>query len=194
MKTAIALSLAAALSLAGTAYAQTSAQGQSSGSQAGTQAGKVDRDTQKFFEQAAVGGMAEVQTGKLAAEKATNPEVKKFGEMMVQDHTKSNEEMMQLATKLGVTPPAELDREHKRMQEKLTKASGAEFDREYIAGQVKDHKKMIDLHEKQAKDGKNPEVKQHAEKMLPSLREHLKMAQDIEKQLKSDKGAGKGTS
>lgn len=96
---------------------------------------------------------------------------------------------MQIASKLGVTPPAELEGKHKRTETKLSKLQGDKFDREYMEDMVDDHKDDIKLFEKQAKNGKNEEVKQFAASALPTLQEHLKKAQQIEAALKK---GGKG--
>jgi len=181
MNTALAVALATALSIAGGAYAQDTTRSPAATS---AQTAKVDRDTQEFFEKAAVGGIAEVQQGKLAAEKASSPEVKQFGQRMVDDHGKANEELMELASKHGVTLPADLDSKHKKTVDKLSKLSGAEFDRAYMDEMVRDHKEDVKLFEKQAQKGKNADVQQFAEKTLPTLQEHLQEAQQIQSTLK----------
>lgn len=182
-KHVIALAVAAALGVTGAAYAQTTATDQRP-AKASAQNDKVDRDTRQFFEEAAQGGMAEVELGKLASDKTSHADVKKFAEMMVQDHTKANQQLMQLANKHGVTPPTELEGKHKKAQERLSGLSGDGFDKSYMDQMVKDHKETIDLFEKQAKRGKAADVKQFAEQTLPTLREHLKEAQRIQKSLK----------
>jgi putative membrane protein len=85
--------------------------------------------------------MAEVQLGKLAAEKALSQEVKQFGQRMVDDHGKANDRLKQLATTKGVNLPTELDRSTQREMDKLAKLSGADFDREYMKHMVSDHRR-----------------------------------------------------
>ena len=179
-KHALAFALVAALGVSGATYAQDTAQKP----RAAAAQDKVDRDTRQFFDKAAQGGMAEVELGKLASDKATHPEVKRFGEHMVQDHSKANQELMQLAEKHNITPTSELEGKHKKAQERLSGLSGAGFDRAYIDHMVKDHKEDIELFEKQAKNGKQGDVKQFAKQTLPTLQEHLKEAQQIQKSLK----------
>jgi putative membrane protein len=133
----------------------------------------------KFMEKAAMGGMYEVEAGKVAAQKASSEEVKKFGQRMVDDHTKANDELTQLADKKGVKVPKDLDKKFKAKVEKLSKLSGADFDREYMNMMVKDHKEDIAEFSKEAKNGKDPDVKALASKTLPTLQEHLKMAEDL---------------
>lgn len=186
-KQAIAIALVAAFGIPATAHAQDTTTKPS----ATAQESKVDRDTKQFFEKAAQGGMAEVELGKLATDKAASSEVRQFGEMMVKDHGKANEQLMKIASQHGITPPSKLEGKHKKTEDKLSKLSGPQFDRAYMDHMVKDHKEDIELFEKQAKNGKNADVKQFAEQTLPTLREHLKQAQQIQKTLQN---GGKGTS
>jgi putative membrane protein len=125
---------------------------------------------------AAAAGMAEVQAGQLAAQKAQSPQVKQFAQRMVEDHTAANGELMKLASARNLTPPAEPDRKHRAAIDKLGKQSGADFDRAYMKMQVADHEKTVALFEKQAKNGKGDELRQWASAKLPALREHLQMA------------------
>lgn len=129
-----------------------------------------------FFKEAAQGGMAEVALGQMAAEKGQNEAVKSFGQRMVKDHGKANDELKTLAKKEGVTLPTEMNAKDKALQQQLEKLSGAEFDREYMKEMVKDHKKDIKAFEKQANQGKDPQVKAWASQTLPTLREHLELA------------------
>lgn len=133
----------------------------------------------KFMQKAAISGMYEVEAGKLAAQKGSSDEVKKFGQRMVDDHTKVSDEVKQLAGSKGVTLPTALDRKHKGKIDKLSKLSGTDFDREYMNMMVKDHKEDIKEFSKEADKGKDPDVKALASKTLPTLKEHLKMAQDM---------------
>lgn len=188
-KPALALAVALAFTASGIAVAQTTTAPQKSPG-ATQQDSKLDRDTRQFIEKAAEGGMAEVELGKLASQKASNTEVKQFGQMMATDHGKSNQQLMQVASRHGVTPPTELEGKHKRTHDKLSKLSGAEFDREYMDAMVKDHKEDIELYEKQAKNGKTPDVKSYAESSLPILRAHLKKAEQIQSALKNGGKSG----
>ncbi|HLL12961.1 MAG TPA: DUF4142 domain-containing protein [Rubrivivax sp.] len=147
----------------------------------------LSRADRKFVEEAAQAGMAEVEHGNLAAQRATNPQVKQYAQRMVQDHTKSNDELKTIASARGITPPTAMDRKHHRAMEKLGKANGAEFDREYMKHMVDDHKKTVSLFEKQAKSGKDGDLKSFAVKTLPILQEHLALAQSTHDALKSSK-------
>ena len=147
----------------------------------------------KFVMDALKGGMAEVELGKLASEKASNDQVKEFGKRMVDDHGKAGEELKTLAQNKGLTPPTEIDGKHKRLHERLSKMSGAEFDRAYVSEMVKDHRKDVKEFQREAEKAKDADVKAFASKTLPTLQEHLKQIEDIDKQMKqtakTDRGA-----
>jgi putative membrane protein len=132
-----------------------------------------------FMQRAAISSMAEVIHGKQATANGANAEVTKFGQRMVDDHTKANEELKALASKQGASLPAELDQKHQAMQQKLEKMKGAEFDRAYMQHMVQAHKEAVTLFQTEAKSGKDAETRAWAEKTLPTLQEHLKMATEI---------------
>ena len=138
---------------------------------------------EEFMHEAAQGGMAEVEMGKIAAQKAQNAEVKKFGQMMVTDHTKANDELKALATKKNVPLPADLGT-HRSSMDKLSSLSGAEFDRAYVQMMVDDHEKDVAEFQKQADSATDPDVKAFAAKTLPTLKKHLTAIQAIQDKLK----------
>jgi len=137
-----------------------------------------------FMTEAAKGGMAEVELSRVAVSKAQNPEVKQFAQQMVADHTRANNELKQLAAKKSVTLPTELDAMHKAAMDKLSKLSGAEFDKEYVSEMVKDHEKDVTLFRTQSESGTDVEAKVFAGKTLPTLQMHLKMIQGIQGKMK----------
>jgi putative membrane protein len=124
--------------------------------------------------------MIEVQLGEPAEQKAASLAVKQFGATMVKDHGSANKELQQLAQQHGVKLPIALDRDHQQTYDKLSRLSGSQFDREYMSYMVKDHKEDIALFEKQARKSDAADVKAFAEKTLPTLQEHLKMAQQAQ--------------
>ena len=143
----------------------------------GTQ--KVSASDQKFMREAAQGGLAEVELGKLATEKASSEDVKKFGQRMVDDHSKANDELKSLASSKGVDLPDQVSSKDKAKEEKLSQLSGADFDRAYMENMLKDHKKDVADFEKESTNGQENDVKQFASKTLPTLKEHLQQAQQI---------------
>ncbi len=147
----------------------------------------------KFVKAAASGGMEEVELGKLAAQKASNPDVKSFGQKMVDDHTKANDQLKQVASQKNVTLPAGMNNMQKHDQAKLAKLSGAAFDRSYVSMMVKDHKKDVADFQKESTSGKDTDVKSFASTTLPTLQDHLKMVQDLSSSLNKKKTASTTT-
>lgn len=146
--------------------------------------GAMPTDVNGFMTRAAEGGMAEIETGKLAVSKAQNPEVKQFAQQMIADHTRANNELKTLAGKKNITLPTDLDSMHQAMAQKLSGLSGAEFDKEYMRGQVEDHERTVALFQAQADNGADAEAKALAAKTLPNLKMHLEMARKISGNLK----------
>jgi putative membrane protein len=131
-----------------------------------------------FVMKAAKGGMAEVELGKLASQKASADNVKQFGQRMVDDHSKANDELKSLAASKKITLPAEMGAEEKALHDRLSKLSGAAFDRAYMKAMVADHVKDVNEFKMESKSGKDPDVKAWAGKTLPTLEDHLKMARE----------------
>lgn len=143
----------------------------------------ISSQDKKFIEEAAMSSQMEIKMGQLAAERASNPEIKNFGQRMVTDHTKANKELMSLAQQKGVSVKTDLDRGKQRKIDELAKKSGAEFDREYMKEMTKDHKEDIKKFDKQAKQGQDPDIKSFASRTLPTLQEHGRMAEQIQPQV-----------
>jgi putative membrane protein len=133
----------------------------------------------KFVKDAAQGGMAEVELGQLAAEKASSEDVKKFGQRMVDDHSKANDNLKELATKKGVHVPQQLSAKDKAIKARLTKLSGDQFDKAYMANMVRDHKKDVAESKRETESAKDPDIKNFATSTLPTLEDHLKQAQSL---------------
>ena len=144
--------------------------------------GKLAAGDRKFVMEALKGGMAEVELGKLASERASSDAVKQFGKRMVEDHGKAGDELKALARDKGVTPPTQLDAKHARLRDKLAKLSGAEFDRAYVSEMVKDHRQDVKEFRREANAAKDPDVKGYASKTLPTLEEHLKQVERLQAQ------------
>ena len=126
----------------------------------------------------AKGGMAEVELGKLAAEKASSDAVKKFGQRMVDDHSKANDELKALAQSKKITLPTEIGPEEKALRDRLIKLSGPAFDQAYMKAMLNDHLKDVGEFRTESRSGKDPDVKAWAARTLPTLEEHLKLARD----------------
>ena len=163
-----------ALLAASAAVAQTdtskSRMGQTSSS---TSLAKSDAS---FLKKAAAGGVEEVELGRLAADKASDPDVKKFGQRMVDDHSRANDELMKLAQQKGVAVPSALDAQGQKDKDKLSNLSGAQFDKAYMKMMVSDHKKDVAEFEKMSRTAKDSDVRNFASSKVPTLKEHLEMA------------------
>ena len=148
----------------------------------GTQAGMGSLNSQdsKFLMEAAMGGLMEVELGRVAAQQGSSAAVKEFGQRMVDDHSAANTELMSLATSKGVTLPTALDEKNQEHVTKLSAMSGADFDRAYMKMMVSDHVKDVSEFEKQSTKGTDPDLKAFASKALPTLQEHLKLAKSVE--------------
>jgi len=148
----------------------------------------------KFLKEAARGGMAEVTLGRLAVDKAESDEVKNFGQRMVTDHGKANQELKDLAASEGVTLPTEMSADAKAEQKKLSGLSGAEFDKAYMKAMLKDHKKDISEFKQESEQGKDADVKNWAAKTLPTLQDHYTLAQTTSGQIGMTSGDTSGSS
>jgi putative membrane protein len=131
-----------------------------------------------FVKKAGAGGLAEVELGKLAAERASSDEVKRFGRRMVDDHSKANDELNGIARDRNVALPTGLDSKDKALKARLSKLSGDAFDRAYMRAMVDDHRKDVSEFRTEATSGKDPEIKAWASKTLPTLEDHLKVAEN----------------
>jgi putative membrane protein len=141
-----------------------------------------DRASQKFLKEAIEGNFAEVQMGQLAQKQASSDGVRSFGQMLEKDHSDANTKAATAANSVGMTPPTEANKKQKADYDRISKLSGAQFDRAFASHMVSDHKKDIKAYEKAAK--KKDAAGNYATETLPTLRKHLDTAQSLS-------GAGK---
>jgi putative membrane protein len=137
-----------------------------------------------FWATAAQGGVAEVELGKIAQTKAANAEVKNFARMMVEEHTKANNELKSLAAKRSITLPTTMNSGNQATLAELQNLVGEEFDREYVAAMVDNHEADVQLFESQAADESDPDAKAFATKTLPTLKKHLDMIKAIQAKMR----------
>jgi putative membrane protein len=131
----------------------------------------------EFAVAAADGGMLEVQLGELAVSQASSATVKKFGQSMIDDHSKANEELKSLAAQKNITLPSTLSDKNQKRYDELAGKSGVEFDKAYAKFMVEDHKEDIDEFKKEADKGNDPDLKSWASGKVPVLEHHLSMAE-----------------
>ncbi len=169
------LSATASLLLLGSAVAQNSM----SPNTKSTATGGVLTADRKFMDKAAQGGMAEVELGQLAQQNGQSAEVKAFGKRMVDDHSKANDQLKQLAAEKGVALPTGLDAKDQALKDKLSKLQGAAFDKAYMKDMVADHKQDVAEFKKESSAAHDPQLKQWASQTLPTLESHLQEAEKI---------------
>ena len=174
-----------------TAFAQNADQAENTKSKAG-----VNSDA-PFAVKAAQGNMAEVALGQLAIQKSQNDDVKKFGQRMVDDHQKAQQDLEGIASKNNLTLPKTMNAQQKAEQRRLEKLSGAAFDRAYMQMMVKDHTKDVAEFEKEANSSTaNADLRDYASRTYPTLDDHLTNAKAVNDSLNktgtnTKKGPGK---
>jgi len=153
----------------------TTNSGQNANKMAGTP--QLTSGDREFAMKAATGGRHEVELGRLAADRASNSDVKAFGDRMVKDHSQAGDELMQITSKLGITIPTEDDATFKQMHDRLSNLKGADFDKAYMSEMLEDHQKDLSEIQTYANSGNSPELKQWATKTATMVRDHLQMAE-----------------
>jgi putative membrane protein len=134
---------------------------------------------EKFMRDAAEGSVSEIDLGKLAQEKGQSEQVKQFGKRMVEDHTKANEELKQIADREHINLPTNVYTKDANTHRRLQKMTGAEFDKAYAETMVQDHQEDIAKFKQEASSGQKSSLQQYAQQTLPTLESHLKEAQQL---------------
>jgi len=137
----------------------------------------------QFLTKAAEGGMAEVALGRLAEKSGSNTCVKQFGERMVTDHSKANDQAKSLAAQKNITLPSSMNTKDESTYRSLSSKTGSDFDKAYMSDMIEDHRADIAEFRQEANSGTDPDIKAWASKTLPTLEEHLKLAESCGKQL-----------
>jgi len=147
---------------------------------AGETTGQLTEGDAKFARTAMGSGMAEVRMGQLIMEGAQSSALRDFGQRIVKDHTKANQELIRLAASKGVPAPSTADEKHEKMLTELSKLKGAEFDKTAIHHAVTDHQEAIELFQNASQTLQNNELKAFAQRTLPTLKEHLQLAKGLQ--------------
>jgi putative membrane protein len=132
-----------------------------------------------FARDAATGGLAEVQMGQVGVQQGSSTEVRQFAQRMVDDHTQANNDLMRVAQQNGIDLPDRPTPDQQQMLDQTRRMTGTDFDRSFMRHMVDDHRKVVAAFEQEAANGMNPDLKAFAQRTLPTLREHLRMAQEI---------------
>lgn len=162
--------MAVTVGLASLIYAQSNAS-------AGTNGG------QGFLKKASEANTFEIELGRLAQKNASSEAVKKFGERMVTDHSKLEQQTRSVATATGTALPSGAGTENRAEYTRLAAKMGSDFDKAYISLMIKDHEHDIAAFQNEANSGTNPEIKSMASEALPTLNEHLRLAQTTAKEI-----------
>jgi putative membrane protein len=133
----------------------------------------------------------EIEAGKIAASKAQSPDVKQFGQKMVQDHGKMFEDLKALAKKKDVALPDKVAAKEFAQMKLMERKSGAEFDRAYMDHMVKDHEQDLKDAQQIAAKAKDPEFKAAVQQATGKIQEHLQLAQSISKSAAAGSSSGK---
>lgn len=144
---------------------------------------QLSAQDRNFVKEAAIGGMAEVALGNLAQQNGQDDQVKQFGQRMVQDHTNANNELQSIAQAQGIQLPQQIDRSHQAVSDRLSKLHGNAFDHAYMADMVRDHNEDISVFRREAQSGRDPQIKQFAQKTLQVIEQHDKMAREVDHSL-----------
>jgi len=140
---------------------------------------QINQADRTFVRALAMGGLAEVELAKLAAQQASNDAVKDFAQRMIKDHGEANDRLASLAKANGIALPDQLDSEQRSMRDRLQQAGKTEFDHAYIRGQITSHQQAVQLLVYQIGSGENEDLKTFASDILPVVLDHLRMAQSI---------------
>ncbi len=141
----------------------------------------------QFLERAVMRGLTQIELGKLAVQKASSPDLKMFGQKMMDDRTKLNTRLARLAGKEGLAVPGSLDGKHQARVDKLAKLSGEEFDKAYVKDQLNGQNRDAQAFLRESQEGEDAAIKAFALKVLPDVQKHY----DTLKSLDKSKTAGK---
>lgn len=180
-KTAFALGLAVSVAACGGDTREDSVMDRDTAAVGTTGVGTADRS---FIEEQVEANEAEVTIGRLAQERASNPQVREFAQTMVRDHEAALRDLRQLASQHNVQIESreEMAKEHRDVRERLMERSGAEFDRDFMDWAVDKHEEAVDDVEDKV-ESDNQALRQWASQNLPKLRQHLEHARTIKASL-----------
>jgi putative membrane protein len=189
----LSIACAGALALTQVAVAQTSG-GQGQYGQQGSQTMKLSRTDKDFLKDAAETNLSSIKAGQLAQQKATDPNVKRFAQQQVQTHQNMYNQLNQFAQMHNVTLPTKMSSSDQREYDRLTSASGNEFDKDYTRWSADKSQKAVESFQKEAENGQNPTIKNYASTNLSTIQNQMQTAQGLERSTSSAAGQMDGTS
>jgi len=140
-----------------------------------------------FAAAAASGGLAELTLSELGLQRATDPELKQFSQRMIDEHTRMNNELIQLAAQKQIPLPRMSDARAQFCAQSLAGLSGEEFDRCYAKAQLVCHMDAVGTFEAEAERGQDPQVKALAAKALPHIKDHLRAIRPLAMKFEKEK-------
>ncbi len=143
----------------------------------------ITDDIREFSQKAATGGMMEVELGNIAQKNSSTQQIKDFGKMMVDDHSKANQQLKDLASVKNISLPTMVTSDQQKDIDKLSQKKGADFDKAYVSMMVDDHKKDIKEFKDAQDKAKDADVKNFISNTLPVLQKHLDAIQAIDKKM-----------
>lgn len=166
----------------GTTATPTTPQPPASGATPGRlQTGDAAMSAATFIERARAGNAFEIESSKLALEKATQPALKNFARSMIDDHSKAEQRLTSVATDIGQRGDANVTMEprQRRNIDALQAATGAEFDKLYAKQQLEAHQMSVQLYESYSESGTEERLRDFARETLPILQGHLKQIENM---------------
>ena len=173
MKALLGTALVVALAAAGPGMAQNNTR-------------QMKQPDQDFLTKASESNISEMKIGQLAQQAAQNPQVKQFAQRMVADHRKAQQQLLSAMQNNGVVVPDHVSKDGAGLYDKLAKESGPQFDRDYVKSMVGDHKDDVSDFKDEAKNGKDRTLQQYAQQTLPTIQQHLQMAQKLDQTTKNE--------
>jgi putative membrane protein len=152
-------------------------------------ASTVSSADRKFIQEAAMGGMMEIELGKVALQRSSNDQVRQLARRIIDDHTQANDQLRSLAADKGIDVLPQIESKHQKEIDKLQKLSGERFDRDYTAFMVSDHKKDLKAFRREAKGASDSDLREFAAATLPKLEQHLNLAQSAKKAAAAESGS-----
>lgn len=143
----------------------------------------VDQNAVDFAQEAASGGMMEVQVGNLAQKDSKNKAIQEYGKMLVDDHTSANNDLKDIASKKNINLPTTVTSDQQDKIDKLSKETGSDFDKDFISMAIDDHQNDIDKFKKAGENITDQDLKDFIVKTLPTLQKHLDKAKEIKKKM-----------
>jgi putative membrane protein len=156
--------------------------------------GTRSSEDSRFLDEAIRGNLAEVKMGELAKERSQSKDVRDYGQMLIDDHSKGNEKAMAAAKSMNVPVPTEPSAKQKQTYDMMAKLSGSQFDSMFISHMVQDHEEDIGKYNAQAQSGDSSKATDYAKDALPTLHSHLSKAQSLESKVSDRSSSNDGAS